>query len=124
MSREHENKFPANNHFADDFLQECHHHGVPTKKRVALLPEARRWFDANGNVIDSDAEEEDDGDDVDHRAGRPVETVVQQETEANADAPTGEDDEKTDEVEVGGEVDGDDEDRRLGRYIEDDSDDE
>jgi hypothetical protein len=124
MSREHEIKFPANNHFADDFLQECHHHGVLTKKRVALLPEARRWFDGNGNVIDSDAEEDDDDDVAHDGAQGKVEPMVQQET-ANVDIPTGEDDEKTDEVEVGGERDGDDdEDRRLGRYVEDDSGDE
>jgi hypothetical protein len=71
MIREHESQFPPNNHFADDFLRECATHGVETKKRVALLPEARRWFDSEGEAIDTDAEAE-----AEQEEGEEVEEVV------------------------------------------------
>jgi hypothetical protein len=71
MIREHESQFPPNNHFADDFLRECATYGVETKKRVALLPEARRWFDSEGEAIDTDAEAE-----AEQEEGEEVEEVV------------------------------------------------
>ena len=63
--REHENKWPVHNHYADDFVAECELHNVNAKKRVALLPEALRWFDEDGDLIDSDANSDDEGEGID-----------------------------------------------------------
>ena len=60
--REHENKWPVHNHYADDFVAECEFHDVNAKKRVALLPEALRWFDEDGDLIESDANSDEEGD--------------------------------------------------------------
>jgi hypothetical protein len=55
--REHETNF-ADKHFADDFISECEIYNVNTKKRVALLPEATRWFDEDGDIIETRTESE------------------------------------------------------------------
>jgi len=45
-------------------LQECARLGVDTKKRVAILPEARKCFDEDGELIDAETDDDDD-DEVD-----------------------------------------------------------
>jgi len=59
--REHENKWPVNNQYADEFIAECEFHNVNAKKRVALLPEALRWFDEDGDLIESEANSDEEG---------------------------------------------------------------
>jgi len=51
----------VSNHFADDFLAECESNNVNPKKRVALLPQATRWFDEEGDIIGGDSESEEEG---------------------------------------------------------------
>lgn len=81
MRREAGDKFPPTNPFTDEFLRECSQHGIKTKPRVVLLPEALKYFDAytgkNLNEESSDEEEEE------------VETVPPN--------PTVDDEEKTDD---------------------------
>lgn len=60
VNRQHESELPKNNNYADDLLQECARLGVDTKKRVAILPEARKWFDEDGELIDAETDDDDD----------------------------------------------------------------
>ena len=41
-------------------MQECARLGVDTKKRVAILPEARKCFDEDGELIDAETDDDDD----------------------------------------------------------------
>jgi hypothetical protein len=68
MNREHEINLPSNNHYADDFLAECEIYNVNAKKRVALLPEALRWFDEDGDLIETN-QNADDEEEMDKQPG-------------------------------------------------------
>lgn len=95
-----------------------------------MLPEARRWFDSNGNVIDS----EDEGDDEEEEEEEVTPTPAVIDRDTNHDDEPGHDEiivedmEKTDEVGPSGEqaFDYDGEDRHRKRSIDqaDESEDE
>jgi hypothetical protein len=55
----------VNNHYADDFIAECELHNVNTRKRVALLPEALRWFDEDGEGIETVVNSDDEDEEID-----------------------------------------------------------
>jgi len=64
-SREHENQWPVNNHYADDFISECETYDVNTKKRIALLPETLRWFHEDGELIEAIVNSDDEDEEID-----------------------------------------------------------
>jgi hypothetical protein len=60
--REHESDLPKNDGLADDLLKACALYQVDPKKRVAILPEARPYFDEDGEIINGNTDDDDDDD--------------------------------------------------------------
>jgi hypothetical protein len=52
-------------------LKACVLYQVDAKKRVAILPEAREYFDENGEIIDGNTDDEEDEDEGDENGAGP-----------------------------------------------------